>query len=106
MARTRIDLNRFKKIYPLQRKSPRWYTQNIEAYGYTLTFSNESSKSIETTDVTSPIVVITGVGQNVNVNLWVHSLTVNAITGVWTVEIRSSAAFSGDVHIVLTEGSP
>ena len=106
MARTRIDLNRFKKVYPLQRKSPRWYTQNIESFGYTLSFTSEDRKSIETTDVNSPVVVITGVGPDVNVNIWVAELIVNPTTGVWTVIVEASSAFTGDVHILVTDGAP
>jgi hypothetical protein len=106
MARTRIDLNRFKKVYPLMRRSPHWYTQNVEAHGFSVSFVDENDKTVETTDVNSPVVVITGVGSNVNVNIWVHQLTRNSSTGVWSVRIKSSAAFTGDVHIVVTEGAP
>ena len=106
MARTRIDLNRFKKVYPLMRRSPHYFTQSVEAYGFTVTFNDENIKTIETTDFNSPVVVITGVGSEANVNIWVHQLTKDPSTGVWSVQIRSSANFTGDVHIVATEGAP
>ena len=106
MARTRIDLNRFKKVYPLQRRSPYWYTQTVEAHGFSVTFTDENDKSVETVNVNSPVVVITGIGSEANVNVWVHQLTRDISTNIWTVRIKSSASFTGDVHIVVTEGAP
>ena len=106
MARSRIDLNRFKKIYPLQRKSPHYFTQTINSHAYELEFANQSQNTVATTDVNSPIVTITGVGTNSNVNVWIETLARDTTTGIWSVTVKASAAFTGSVHILVTEGAP
>ena len=57
-------------------------------------------------NVNSPVVVITAIGSDANVNVWVHQLTKDVSTGVWSVRIKSSASFTGEVHILVTEGAP
>mgnify|MGYP006179905077 CR=1 FL=1 len=107
MARDRIDLNRFKKIYPLQRRSPYWYTQTVDAYGYSVAFSNSDSQDVVTTDVNTPIVTCSAEGTNANVNVWVHQIVRSAGAGSpWKVTVRSSAPFTGTVKLVLVEATP
>ena len=107
MARSRIDLNRFKKIYPLQRKSPHWFYQNIDAHGFSVTFNNSSHEEVITVDVNTPIVTISPEGTNANVNVWVHQIVRSSGSGSpWKVTVKSSAPFTGTVKLLLVEATP
>ena len=106
MARSRIDLNRFKKIYPLQRKSPHWYYQTVNAHGFSVNFNNSSHEEVITVDVNTPIVTISPEGTSANVNVWVDQIIRSGGSGSpWKITIRSSSAFTGTVKIILVEAS-
>ena len=99
MARTRENLNRFRKIYPQKRRSPRWFSAELRPFK--LTFSNEEEKTVEIDNYTTPIIVVTPVE---NVNVWVYSVTPIA-GGRWEVTIKASTRLSADVHVHVGEGT-
>ena len=104
MARTRIDLNRFKKIYPLQRKSPVYFQSNddeVESFSIQAT-AGSATKQLDR-PYTTPIVVATAADQNVNV--WVSNISVQQ-DGTTTVTISASDnQFAGMVHVQVTEAT-
>ena len=96
----RIDLNRFRKIYPSMKKSPVYFNQANEVKTFTLAFSNSTSETIQVGTFTAPVVVIAGED---NVNLWIASIS--QTNNVWSVTINASAAYTGDVHIHVHEAT-
>ena len=96
----RIDLNRFRKIYPQMKRSPVWFNQTNEIKTFSLAFSNSTTESIQIGAFTTPIVVIAG---DDNVNLWVAGITQS--DSVWTVQINASTAYTGTVHIHVHEAT-
>ena len=96
----RIDLNRFRKIYPQMKRSPRYFNQTNEIQTFSLTFSNSTTETIQIGTFTSPVVVIAGED---NVNLWIGSISQS--NDVWSVTINASAAYTGDVHIHVHEAT-
>lgn len=108
MARTRIDLHRFRKVYPQFRKTPLLFegggttTLDVEAHVVPFVASNQESISLSVT-YTTPVVVATAVDDNVNV--WVSSI-VNDGSGNITLTVNTSDVFTGSVHIHAVEGTP
>ena len=96
----RIDLNRFRKLYPQLKRSPRYFNQTNEIQTFTLAFSNSTSETIQIGTFTTPIVVISG---DDNVNLWIQSLSQS--DSVWSVQISASAAYTGTVKIHVHEAT-
>jgi len=96
----RIDLNRFRKIYPQMKRSPVYFNQTNEIKTFSLAFSNSTTESIQIGAFTTPIVVIAG---DDNVNLWVAGITQS--DSVWTVQINASTAYTGTVHIHVHEAT-
>lgn len=96
----RIDLNRFRKIYPQMKRSPRYFNQTNEIKTFALTFSNADVASIQIGQFTSPVVVVS---PNENVNVWLSGVT--QANGVWTVEVKASAPFMGQVNIHVHEAT-
>lgn len=96
----RIDLNRFRKVYPSMKKSPRYFTQTNEIQTFSLTFNGSTSETIQIGTFTTPTVVIAGED---NVNLWISSIA--QTDNVWSVTINASAAYTGDVHIHVHEAT-
>lgn len=104
MARSQINLNRFRKIYPQLRKSPVWWPTNVgnqvEAAVITLT----SGVGSYTTSLfyNSPVAIAT---PEDNVNVWISSLTPVG-DGTFIVEVTASdTSFSGDVHVHVGENN-
>ena len=99
MQKRRLDLNRFKKIYPLQRRSPYWYEKTNELNAYVVEFSNSAQETVVTVDVTTPIVTLTP--ENDNVQVWVNSIDRQNSdpSKPWVVTIKASSAFTGKVHV-------
>ncbi len=105
MAKVRIDLNRYKKVYPLMRKSPSYFTGGVdEVESVVLDFSNGSPASLELTNrYTTPVVVATPVDENINV--WVSNIAIDP-DGVTTIQVSvSDANFVGEVHVHIAEAS-
>lgn len=98
MARARINLNRFRKVYPQMSKSPRMFAAELRPYK--LTFNNHVSREITISNFITPVIVLT---PDDNVNLWVQSI-IRAPNGInWVVTIEASAPFTGDAHIHVGE---
>ena len=57
MARSRIDLNRFRKVYPQLKRSPRMFSAELRPYK--ITFNNTSSGTLDISDFTTPVIVAT-----------------------------------------------
>ena len=96
----RIDLNRFRKIYPQMKRSPVYFNQTNEIQTFSLAFNSSTSETIQIGAFTSPVVVIAGED---NVNLWITSIS--QTNNVWSVTINASAAYTGDVHIHVHEAT-
>ena len=96
----RIDLNRFRKIYPAMKRSPRYFNQTNDLQTFKLTFSGTTSETIQIGQFTSPVVVIAGED---NVNLWISSISQN--NNVWSVTINASSAYTGPVHLHVHEAT-
>ena len=101
MARTRIDLNRFRKVYPQIKKSPSYFNQTNEVKTFKISFSGSSSETLLIGAFTLPPVVVLG-GED-NVNLWISSLV--KTNSLWYVTVNSSTLYSGDVHVHAHEAS-
>ena len=110
MARSQINLNRFRKIYPQLRKSPVWWTRNTEGasesrvlgdgiYFPTLAFTS-------TLIYNSPVVIATAEGDDVNV--WVESISeASGLPGQWFVIVNvSDQSYTGKIHVHIYEGNP
>ena len=98
MARARINLNRFRKVYPQMSKSPRMFSAELRPYK--LTFSNSYSEQITISNFITPVIVLT---PDDNVNLWVQSI-IRSPNGInWVVTIESSSPYSGEAHIHVGE---
>lgn len=103
------DANRVKKSYPLYRRKPlETSITNSNAAGSQvevakIQFNNESSKTYQflETYTVIPVCVITpeesDVNENVNVNVFITSLTTTSIT------IESSSDFTGLVNLQVFE---
>ena len=109
MAKQRLDLNRYKKMYPLQRRSPHYFNKTHTAYGATISLAAVDSGSavVENSGTisTTPVATITS---SENVNVWISSIARSIpsdATSDWTVTINASSPFTGTVHILLVEAS-
>ena len=103
MARNKINLNRFRKIYPRLRKSPvYWYKHDfitIETHVAAATAGQLSYQTVQTY-AAAPIVVATA---EQNVNVWVSGLTAVG-DGTWAVTVNASdSAYAGDIHLHIGE---
>ena len=105
MARTKLNLNRFRKIYPQLRRSPFfWYKQQepilLETIQGTCT---AGSYSFTTTESFNSIVVVATAEDNVNV--WVSSTQRNG-DGTYDITVQTSdGEYSGVVHVHMGEAS-
>ena len=98
MARARINLNRFRKVYPQMSKSPRMFSAELRPYR--VEFSNQMSKELQIDNFVSPVVVISGED---NFNVWVQSI-VRSPNGInWTITIEASTQITGTVHVHVGE---
>jgi hypothetical protein len=106
MARTRLDLNRFKKIYPLQRKSPHWFYRDTNAVRESREIDLSASEPLTFTTVevyNSPIVVASA---NENVNVWVSSISDNG-GGSFDITVAvGDSSFTGKIYVQIGEGNP
>ena len=105
MARNRINLNRFRKIYPQMRKSPVfWYKEQEGIPLEVVTVSGGGANYDYTTTIAymSPVVVATA---EENVNVWVSQIQHNG-GGFFTISVRTSDVdYTGDIHIQIGEGN-
>ena len=76
MARTQINLNRFRKIYPQLRKSPVWWSRDLSgsSEAFTIDTATDSLTLTLSNQYNSPVVVAS---TDDNVNVWISSLNYN-----------------------------
>ena len=98
----KIDLNRMRKIYPSKKKQPHWFNQTNEVATHKIDFSNSDAETIAIGLYNAPIVIL---GKNDNVNVWISKYYREVLNGPWRIEIKASAAFSGEVYVHVAEGS-
>jgi len=107
MARARINLNRFRKIYPQMGKSPRWFS--AELHPYKVSFSNANSAEVTIADFVTPVIVLTPGSDpanpepSANVNLWVQSIIRSNNGKEWIVTIHASTFWTGEAHVHVGE---
>lgn len=105
MSRTKLNLNRFRKIYPQMRKSPVfWYKEQdgilLETTQGACTGGQFSYQTTETFN--SPVVV--AIAED-NVNVWVASVSAVG-DGTWAITVQTSdVLYVGDVHIHIGESN-
>ena len=104
MARSQINLNRFRKVYPQLRKSPYWWSGSegaVESFQHNV--SNGLSFTT-TSHFNSPIVVATAED---NINVWVATLSDGNNDRLWDITLGiSDASFTGIIHVHVYEGNP
>ncbi len=102
------DLNRYRKVYPYQRKEPRntlTATSEVTIEIGKVSFNNASSATYTFTETYTSAPTITAVSvdsssnNTANVNIFISEITTQKAT------FNSSQAFTGNVHfhIILTE---
>lgn len=84
----RMDLNRFKKIYPLMRRSPRFIDTSAEVEAFTVQFTDsdvtlEKDYTLQRAYPSAPAVVISV--ENDNMNTYVK--TIAEVNGEYVVTI-------------------
>ena len=96
----RFDMARLRRTYPFVRRKPRYAFKSddivtFETAALTFTISDSGTYNLQQTYTSAPTVTVTSVdtGANANVNVWVSAVTQSTIT------VRSSALFTGEVHI-------
>ena len=107
MARTKIDLQRFRKVYPQIRSAPVLFEQTNEVDTHKITFSSERSKTIGVGRYNYPVVVLTAED---NINVWVSAVVrVNSTDPnrrTWQISVETSIDYTGVVHMHVAEGNP
>ena len=106
MARTRIDLNRHKKIYPLYRKSPHWFYRDTNAVRESreIDISNGDSLTFTTVELyNSPIAVASA---DANVNVWVTAISDKGGGSFEVTVAVSDTSFTGKIYVHIGEGNP
>ena len=105
MARTKLNLNRFRKIYPQLRKSPVfWYKeQDGILLETTQGECTDGQFSYQTTSTfNSPVVVATAED---NVNVWVASVTAVG-DGTFAIAVQTSdSTYIGKVYLHIGESN-
>lgn len=96
-AKSKYDLNRFKKVYPLIRTKPVYLTGGVQAETAILTYTNSYEETYSFTDQYSEIPVVSATPEDENVNVFITSLTTTSVT------IQSSSPFTGKVHLQIFE---
>ena len=98
MAKTRYDLRRIRKIYPVRRRSPLFIDTTGDLEPFKIVFDGTTTtmtKTLTRSYSTAPVVVISV--ENDNVNVYVSNITGSPAAG-YTVEVTASHLFTGTVH--------
>ena len=103
MARTKIDLQRFRKVYPQMKSGPHFFTQTNEVETHKLSFSNEVSKTFGIGVYNYPVVVLS---PEDNINVWVSAVVRVVAGGAWSITVETSVDYTGVVHVHVAEGNP
>ena len=100
MIKSKYDLNRFKKVYPLLRVKPIYDEitmltgdSGIDVELAILNYQNEFTKSYSFVKSYTSIPIIAATPEDENVNVFITSLTTTSVT------IESSSEFTGKVHL-------
>lgn len=95
--KSKYDLNRYKKVYPLIRTRPVYDDLNMLGQGSSevavLDFVDSHEETYTFTETYTQIPVIAATAAEENVNVFITSLTNTTVT------IESSSNFTGKVHI-------
>ena len=103
MAKTRYDLRRIRKIYPVRRRSPLFIDTAGDLEGFKIVFSGSDeaagtktkTEALTRTFTSAPVVVVSVESDDVNV--YVSAITGSPSAG-YVVEVTVSHAFEGTVH--------
>ena len=107
MARTRKNLNRFRKIYPQLRKSPVWWIKDTSIKEVVVLDATVSLSFTTTVTVNSPVVVASPEGTTSNVNVWVSSVNLSGTPNIWDITVAvSDTSYTGKVHVMVGDASP
>ena len=107
MPKSRYDLRRIRKIYPVKRRSPLWIDTNSEIEAFKLLFKTDTTHAygvLEREYTTTrqynsaPVVVITSELDDVNVH--VSSITGSAGAS-WVIKVTVSHLIDGYVHGII-----
>ena len=106
MPKSKYDLRRIRKIYPVRRRTPLIIdtSGDAEAFKVEFTPSDGLSKNyvLQQSYSSAPVVVISV--ENDNVNVYVSTISGSSSAG-WTITITTSHAFTGTVHGLANEVS-
>ena len=107
MARTKLNLNRFRKIYPQMRKSPSWFVRGeaITKEAVVIDLAVPDPLTFTTSlSFNSPVVVATAQD---NQNVWVSTITGPDGAGLWEITVaHSDSSSTSKIHVVVYEGNP
>ena len=98
MAKTRYDLRRIRKIYPVRRRSPLFIDTASDLEAFKIDFDGTSlygEYNLTESYSTAPVVVVSAELDNVNV--FVHEISGSPSAG-YTVKVTVSHLFTGRVH--------
>tara|TARA_Y100001938_G_C8039238_1_gene405200 strand:+ start:428 stop:745 length:318 start_codon:yes stop_codon:yes gene_type:complete len=97
MPKSRYDLRRIRKIYPVKRRSPLFANTGGDLEEFKIPFNNSQSETYDLTEAynTAPVVVVSVQGDDVNV--YVANITGSPSAG-FTIEVKTSHNFTGTVH--------
>ena len=95
--KSKYDLNRYKKVYPLIRTKPVYDELNMLGQGASevaiLEFSDSHEETYTFSETYTQIPVIAATPADENVNVFITSLNTTTVT------IEASSNFTGKVHI-------
>lgn len=102
MIKSKYDLNRFKKVYPLLRTKPIYdevtmLGTGVNAETAILDFNNSFSETYTFLEAYDQVPVIGATVEDENVNVFITSITTTNVT------IQSSSSFTGKVHLQIFE---
>jgi hypothetical protein len=103
MARTKIDLQRYKKVYPQMKSGPHFFSQSNEVETHKLSFSGESIKTFGVGIYNYPVIVLT---PEDNINAWVSAVVRPVVGGAWQITVETSTSYTGKIHVHVAEGNP
>lgn len=97
MLKSKYDLNRYKKVYPLIRMRPVYdeilMLGGLGSEAEIIDFNNSFSETYTFQEVYTQIPGIALTPEDENVNVFISALTITSVT------IESSASFTGKVHL-------
>jgi len=98
MPKTRYDLRRIRKIYPVKRRSPLFVDTDSELEAFIIPFDGSAligQHVLQRAYATAPVVVVSA--EDDDVNVYVHEIAGTPASG-YTVKVTVSHLFVGNVH--------